>query len=129
PLVWLEEEGNADFLSAQNLMRITMSGHTSGDLVALVSAVRDSYKSNILDKERENRQTYLKKLTELHADQQEKLNKKRTELGPLAQDAGGNDPTVRSLVQAFLQRELSELERELIQVRSELIRCKTDLDV
>src|SRR5262245_45368957 len=46
PLLWLEKEVNVDFLAAQNMMRITMSGHNRGDLITLVTAVRKSYEKN-----------------------------------------------------------------------------------
>src|SRR5207249_9284753 len=125
PLVWLEKEVSVDFLGAQNLMRITMSGHNGGDLVKLVTAVRESYTKNVLEKERDNRQTHLKRLTELRQEQKDQLTVKRKELGPLVQNAGGNDPAVRSLVQAFMQQQLGALERELISIDSDLRRLST----
>jgi capsular exopolysaccharide synthesis family protein len=127
PLAWLEKEVSADFQVAQNLMRIQMSGHDREDLKKLVSAVRDSYTKNILDKERDSRNEYLARLTKLREEQQEKLKAKKNALGPLAVQAGGIDPAVRSIRQMFMQQYLSSVERDLIRTRSDLTHCKTEL--
>jgi capsular exopolysaccharide synthesis family protein len=129
PLAWLEKEVSADFQIAQNLMRIQMSGHNAEDLKKLVTAVRESYIDKILKKDRDNRNDYLSRLTKLREDQQDKLKAKRIQLGPLAQNAGGNDPAVRSIRLLFSQQLLGYLQNDLIHTKSNWNHCDTELQL
>src|SRR5262249_14786812 len=75
------------------------------------------------------RLNYLEKLTELHDQQQKKVNDKKKELGALAQKAGGNDPVVRQIGQLFKQQLLGSLQQDLIRAKSDLMHCTTDLAI
>jgi hypothetical protein len=120
PQAWLEKEVQVDFTIAPNIMRISMNGLDTDELVILVSAIRRAYLLEAVDRvraARRERQAYLEKLVQKYEGQVKaawEIHKSMTE------QAGGESVSLRARVLAFAQQQLALSERELLKTEAEL---------
>jgi capsular exopolysaccharide synthesis family protein len=127
PLEWLEKELQADFTVAPEVLKISISGDNPTDLVAIVDAVREAYRKEVLEKERSARQARLSWITERREKFETQLRTRREEQRSLEQKAGAKDPGSRGMIQAFMQQQLNWAERELLETQSDLRRARLTL--
>lgn len=125
---WLEKEIQADFTLAPEVLRISLSGDDPEELTTLVTAVREAYVREVLDKERidrVNRREWLRQRKESYEAQLKKNKEKKAEDERLA----GKDGPKHSMVIGFIQQQLNWTERELLQTQSEYRRLRAELGV
>jgi polysaccharide biosynthesis transport protein len=129
PIEWLERELQADFQIAPEVMRIVLVGDEPADMVVLVNVIREAYYREILEKERADRNDRLTLLNQSLQRYDSQLRTRKEEQRKFEKLAGGRDPGIRGLVQAFMQQQLNWAERELLQTQSDLRRCRSDYAV
>jgi capsular exopolysaccharide synthesis family protein len=117
---WLEKEVKADFLEAPEVLRISMDGLNTDELVLLVNAIREAYLKEVIDKEGVIRRGRLAKLAELRMEKQRELDaRKEDSEREIKAKLVAKDPIVRSREQEFVQQQLGMIERELLMAQSE----------
>jgi succinoglycan biosynthesis transport protein ExoP len=130
PIEWLEKELLADFSLAPEVLRIALSGDNAEDLKKVVTAIRDAYKSEVLEKERGERNQRLLKLGEMREAHAAQLRTKKNEQRDLEQAAAGaKDSGVRGLIQGFREQQLQWIQQELLRTQAELRRARYELAV
>lgn len=127
PIEWLERELQADFALAPEVMRIMLVGDLPADMALLINVVREAYFREILEKERADRNDRLTILKQSFDRNDSLLRTHKEEQRKFEKMAGGRDPGIRGLVQAFMQQQLNWAERELLQTQSDLRRARADL--
>jgi capsular exopolysaccharide synthesis family protein len=124
---WLEKELQADFTVAPAVLRISLTGENPDSLSKLVTAVREAYRTEILDKERADRAARLELLGKRHLEYTERLRAKQAREKQLERQGVAKDAGMRSLLQTFTHMQLSWYERELVQTQSSLRRDQIEL--
>jgi capsular exopolysaccharide synthesis family protein len=128
PLEWLTEQVKVDFTLAPEVMRISMQGHETDQLVDLVNAIRKTYLREVVERERSLRHLRLTRLGELRLKHDEQFQRIREGQREIEEKAGGRDARVRGHLNAFVQQYLGQAERELLQTRSDLRKAKIELE-
>lgn len=67
PVVWLEKEIVADYSVAPEILRITLKGSDSEQVLAILTGVREAYLREVLNKDRTTQMSQLKQLGEVAA--------------------------------------------------------------
>ncbi len=128
PVRWLaknlvvESPGNAEIL------RVGLTGPDQNGVAAIVQAVVDAYKTEVVDKERIGRVERLAELDRVYAEQETELRSKRTELKKLAGQLGSGDKSALSVKEQFELQLYTEARTELNRLRLELRRVQYALD-
>src|SRR5262249_44806506 len=121
PVEWLEKEVRADFLEAPEVLRISMDGLNTDQLILLVNAIREAYLKEVIDKEGVNRRVRLAKLGELRMEKENELAaKKKDSEREIKAKLVAKDPAVRARELEFVQQQLGMIERELLTAQSDL---------
>jgi capsular exopolysaccharide synthesis family protein len=81
PVGWLEKEIQADYTVAPEILRITMKGSAPEELVQVLGAVRDTYLREVVNKDRNDRNSRREALTELAGKHETALKEAREKLG------------------------------------------------
>jgi capsular exopolysaccharide synthesis family protein len=118
PVEWLEKEVQVDFSVAPEILRISMSGLDTDELVVLVDALREAYLREVVDKDKSQRKVRMDYVGEQIVKYEGELKTLRDEQRPLEEKLGSKSADVRARTQSFLQRELAVLEAELLKTRS-----------
>jgi len=130
PITWLEKEIVADFSVASDIMRIQMTGGNPHEMLALVTAVRKQYLSEIRQREMDVSQTRVNKLTEIYTDLDGKLQEKKRMLKRMAEEMAGNkDAKMLEARREFYFRMLDNLQNEVIKAQSKLREAQMELAV
>jgi polysaccharide biosynthesis transport protein len=125
---WFEKEIQADFAIAPEVLRISMSGDRPNQLVRLVNEVRDAYRREVLDKERNEAQLRLDWLGKQRLSYESRIRLSKDAQRDLEQKTG-KDAAARNMKQGFTQQQLNWTERELIQTQSEFRRLRAEATV
>jgi succinoglycan biosynthesis transport protein ExoP len=128
-LEWLERTVQVDFTVAPEVIRISLSGDNADDLAKLVSALRDAYRGEILDKDRAERIQRLKTLGKQRQAYAEQLQAKLETARQMEQQGAAKDTPTRMWLQSFDQMQLGWYQKDLIQAESDLNRAKTELAI
>jgi capsular exopolysaccharide synthesis family protein len=127
PVAWLERSIQADFSTAPEILRISMTGEDPISLPMIVDAVRRAYLHEIVQKETRARQARLDKLREMFADNDGILRGKRDTLKRMATSLGSQDKKLLAVTQEFSAQHLRELQSELLKRESELRTTQLEL--
>ncbi len=121
PILWLEKEIQADFLTAPEVLKISMNGEKGEELKVVVDAVRESYVKEIVNKEFNQQEMRLTKLRELFAEADKQLQEKRRVLKSMSEDLGSSkDPKVMEKTQLMAFRQLDGIQAQLLTVQAKL---------
>ena len=127
PVLWLQKRIQADYLG--EVFRISMSGDKPDDLAALVNAVTDAYRKEVVEVESNDRRVRRDQLQDIYDEYQRTLEQKRNDLKKLAHKIGSKDKqTIRYTQELALER-LSSVRRELLQIQSDLRKAKAELEI
>jgi capsular exopolysaccharide synthesis family protein len=121
PVGWLEKEIQADYNVAPEIMRITLKGPDSEQLLLILNAVREAYLREVLNKDHTARVSHLRQLTELAAKHDFTLKTQRQRLSSRAESLGGRDL-------AAVRAKYDHLTGQLNALRGELVGCKVWLE-
>ena len=113
PLDWLEKQIQVDFALSPEILRISMTGKESTSVLALVDAVREAYLSEVVDKEKKQRQERLDLVTKLYEGYESLLTDKRKNLKALADDLNSSDSKFLAFRLEFSLKETHMLQQEL----------------
>ncbi len=123
PVEWLEEEVRADFSIAPTVLRIAVTGDSPDELKTLVNALRAAYVTEVVGRDRADRNERLGTLGKLRAEYAEKLRARRRADAELS---ARRRPEVE-MIRAFLQMQLTRLERELVETKVAALRTQAEL--
>jgi hypothetical protein len=126
PLEWLEKEIQVDFSVAPELLRIALAGEDADELKILVTAVREAYQCEIIDRERTERVRRLDILSKTRENYAEILQTKQESQRRLKRQVD-QDALIRGLVRAFAPMAFALFECGLVQNRSAILRSQADL--
>ena len=118
PVDWLEKEVAVDFSVAPEIMRISMNGMETDDLVVLVNALRKAFLSEVVDRDkliRTERRDYLHRLVEKYDDQLKGWREAQKSTDELL---GSRNSDVRARILSFTQQQLGMIEHELLLAES-----------
>jgi polysaccharide biosynthesis transport protein len=127
-LQWLEKDVAADFKTAPEILRISLTGSKPDDLAAVVDAIREAYLQEIVDKQRNERNNRLEVLKKLYTNYETLLSDKRKTLRTLAEAVGGDPKTVAHQHQFALER-MALTTKELLQLQSDVRKVMVEASV
>jgi succinoglycan biosynthesis transport protein ExoP len=132
PVEWLENQLQVDFAQGPEIMSIALIGNIDESpepLIKLVSAVRDTYITEILDKEQTLQLKRLDQIQKLYDRYDELLKEKRARLKEMAESLGSRKSQSLQLKQQFLYSHLEGLQKELVQLQSQARKLRIELQV
>src|SRR5262249_5770374 len=130
PLLWLEKNIQADFLTAPEILRIHMTGDEPKELVAIVDAVRDAYFKEVRGREVGWRDQRLKLLQEIYGEAERKLSEKRNVLKGMSEDLGSAKETqAMERTQEMYWKTLDNVQSELLQTQAKLRKLKMEFEI
>src|SRR5579883_2544571 len=126
PLQWLEKEIKVEFPSPE-FIHITLSGDRPEELTQIVSAVTDSYLTNVVNKESNLRREQLRKLNKIRDNFDERLGNKRKKLRTLQEANGVLTEKNMAILQQIELEDLQRVKKDLAQVHAELRNLRVEL--
>jgi capsular exopolysaccharide synthesis family protein len=129
PIQWLEANVKTDFNLSPELLRISIQGDATQDLLIIINAIREAYLSEVVEKENSDRRARLETLKSAYQVLEETLHDKRTNFHALAEIAGSRDSTVNAQIQSALVEQLMNQRKELMALKNQLRRVKVDVDL
>ncbi len=124
PAEWLEKELKVDYKVAPEVLSISMSGQQPQQLTALVSAVRDAYVRQVVNKERNEKMELLNRLEKLYETYANALTARRGRYKEIAESVGSRDAMLLTRKQQSALERLSLAQRELAQLQFDLRRAQ-----
>ncbi len=124
---WLESRVQADYSIAQEILRITMTGEDPTALEALLRAVRDTFLSEVLNKDYHERLLRLEHLQKVCRDWDKAGDTKRQELRDRAKKLGFNDPQLLVLKRQSDSDQLGALRNEASLLKARIDRARHSL--
>src|SRR5438094_6293485 len=119
PVEWLENQLQADYSVAPEILRVALNGDKPEELVILVDAITDAFLQEVVNKEHKRRLERLDQLKELYNSYDDNLRRKRQTLRDLAQSAGSADSKTLALKHRFAIEQLAMAEKELMDLQSQ----------
>jgi hypothetical protein len=126
PAVWLEQNVQVDFSVAPEIMQISMAGTQTDELKVLVGAIREAYRTEVVERDRRVRQQRLAVLTEWILQCEDRLKLARAAQQAAIEQLGGKDPLLRAHLIASAKQLLETTERELQVAKSDLRKAKLE---
>src|SRR5579883_3142986 len=126
PLQWLEREIKVEFPSPESI-HISLSGDRGEELTQIVSAVTDSYLTNVVNKESNLRREQLRKLNKIRDNFDERLGNKRKKLRTLQEANGVRIEKNMAILQQIALEDLQRVKKDLAQVHAELRNLRVEL--
>jgi len=125
PVRWLQERIKVEFPEDSEIMEVSLSGHEPNEISALLRAVVQAYRDEVVDLERCKLRTRLAELHIAYADRETQIREKRKTLRELAErlnPAPPGSPRFKAAELEYLDscREMVRLRQELTQARAEL---------
>jgi hypothetical protein len=127
PADWLEGQIRIEFPDGPELPRVALSGDSPETLKVLVTALRDTYLEEVVNKQTQShRQARLDKLKEIRALYEGRLKTIKETHRKLAVALGGNTDRLVELQQELKKRELEAAKDQLIEVRGKLTELQVE---
>ena len=108
------------FLEDAEIMSVSVTLHDPKAAAALVNAVVDSYKIEVVDAEREYAQRRFNQLADACVEKEDDIRKKREQLRMLSSDAGNADPEAQGYRLRHAYETLTILENRSASLRGKL---------
>jgi len=124
---WLEREVQLDFSYAPTVLRISMNGLETDDLVPLVNAIRKAYLREVVDKERRHRVERKNHVAELMRKYEDQVKEARGLQKDLEEKTGGRDHILRARILSFTQQHLAMSEKDLLSTQTEMRKIASTL--
>jgi capsular exopolysaccharide synthesis family protein len=124
PVEWLEKQVKVDFDLAPEILRISMSGTETAELVVLVNEIRDAYIREIIGTREAQRVARSNMLEGLIRNYDARLKAAREAQKDDAERLGGGNTDVRARQLAHLNTSLAQTERELLGAKSQLTKAR-----
>jgi polysaccharide biosynthesis transport protein len=127
PVAWLEKEIQVDFGVAPEILRIALTGEDPEELKKIVDAVRMSYFTDIVSREKIDASKRLSKLQALFKDYDSGLQIKRNALKAVANNLGSKEAKSLEMTYEFGLKRLDGIRSELSKTQFDLLRAKMNL--
>jgi hypothetical protein len=124
PVEWLEKEVLTDFSVAPEILKISMRGMETAELVVLVNAIREAYIREIIGTREAQRIARQNMLEGLIRNYEQQLKSAREAQKDDAEKLGGGNTDVRARQLAHLNTSLAQTERELLGAKSQLTKAR-----
>lgn len=124
PIEWLDRELKVDYKLAPEVLSIAMSGTDPQQLAVIVTAVRDAYLSQVVNKERNQKEELLQRLQKFFSEKEQLMKNNRNKLRNLADSVGSRDAQTLAHKHQFAIERLELARRELMQLQSDLRRAE-----
>ena len=131
PVEWLTKKVGVNFLGKSELMIVSLTIRDPDMACALVKAVVDSYKIEVVDVEKDAKQRRFNQVSDACVEKEDDIRKKREELKKIASEAGNAD--TESLTQRMrhaydelnmLMNQAAGMHTKWAEARSEYEACK-----
>ncbi len=129
PVRYLTEELRVDFPGDSELMTVKISGQDSQEVTTLVNAVVDAYLAEVVDRERNSRQTRMKELDDLYTLKAEEVRGKLIQLKNLADQFGTSDSDALAMQQQIAFEQFAAFRRESVRAQFEARRIQGELTI
>ncbi|MDB5311338.1 MAG: capsular exopolysaccharide biosynthesis protein [Gemmataceae bacterium] len=119
PVGWLEKEIVADYTVAPEILRVTMKGGETGELLLILNAVRDAYLREVVNRDLADLSSRLTNLKDLAAKHDARLKTQRHKLSRLAESFGARDLTSLRVKYEYTTNRVQTLQSEVLLARLE----------
>jgi capsular exopolysaccharide synthesis family protein len=125
PVAWLEKQITTEF-TAPEFLTITVTGADPEQLKTLLSAVRDAYLAETVEKDHKIRLERLQNLRAVYEAQYKLLTDKQQALKAVVDDLGSSDAVYLLTQHQFALRQLDALQTELLGVQQQMRRAQLE---
>ena len=127
---WVQDHLQVSFPMKSSIMQVSLTcadEEKGKQVAALVNAVADTYKNEIVEKEKKGKRDRLDRLDKLHAGKRQEVYSQADNLRKLASDVGTADPEALKLRQQVAVQRFGYTQREASQTWVLLERARGDL--
>jgi len=129
PIGWLQENLKVEFITASELMEISLSGDDPQQLAGIVNAVKNAYIDEVVNVDIKMRTARHDQLSKLKLKYAEMLKERRETLKTLAQTVGSDDKQTIAYAQQIAMAHRDNIRNELVGVQSQKRRLQARLQV
>jgi capsular exopolysaccharide synthesis family protein len=126
---WLEKELQVDFPQGSEIMRIALNGDQADELRTLVKAVKDTYLTEVVNKEKIEKEERRQKLVDIFKNYQESLAGQRAQILKLAQSVRTRDTALAAKIAQLQLERLQAVQRDWLANQSALRDAENELEV
>jgi capsular exopolysaccharide synthesis family protein len=108
------------------IMQVSLNGADPQEITALVNAVVDAYRNEVVDVERNQRVLRKNELDRLCAEKESEVRTKRNDLKQLAEQLGTQDSETLTLKQKVAIEQFAEYRKQQMQVEFDLMRTQSE---
>ncbi len=127
PVDWLQQNLKVAFPGNAEIMQISLTTPDPRESAALVNAVVDAYKAEIVDVELNQRRQRLNDLERIYTEKENELRSKRSDLKRLAEQLGAGEKENLSLKQQIALQQFAAFRSELINTQFKVMRLRWEL--
>jgi polysaccharide biosynthesis transport protein len=124
---WLARSISVSWLGGSDLLRISLTGTSSEDLIPLVNAVKDAYLNEVVDADKNVQLARIEHLEKVKAGREEMFRAKRAGLEALARTLGGSKSETLILRESTELQVYTEILRERTRLQFDLIKAEGEL--
>ncbi|WP_166820453.1 GumC family protein [Thalassoroseus pseudoceratinae] len=122
PVEWLREKVWVSTDDSPEFLKVSMSGQDPEMLANVVNAVTDSFFTNVVNVDRQQRAARLAKLERIFEETNRNAKKERARAKELAEKLGTGDSRALTVKQQMAEEYFAELRQEHAAIRAELMR-------
>ena len=127
PIAWLQENLKVDFVSASEVMEISLSGDDPAEIAGIVNAVKKAYMDEVVNVDTKRRADRYAMLGRIKDKYGEILKERRDRLRKNAEAVGSDDRDTLALRQQYAWEHVAGLRRELAEIQSRKRRAEAQL--
>ena len=127
PITWLQENLKVDFVSASEVMEISLSGDDPAEIAGIVNAVKKAYMDEVVNVDTKRRADRYAMLGRIKDKYSETLKERRDRLRKNAEAVGSDDRDTLALRQQYAREHVAGLRRELAEIQSRKRRAEAQL--
>ncbi len=127
PITWLQENLKVDFVSASEVMEISLSGDDPAEIAGIVNAVKKAYMDEVVNVDTKRRADRYAMLGRIKDKYSETLKERRDRLRKNAEAVGSDNRDTLALRQQYAWEHVAGLRRELAEIQSRKRRAEAQL--
>lgn len=124
---WLQRHISVSFPGRAEVMEVSMTRRDGQEAAVMVGAVVDSYLTEVVNAERDQKRQRLNELERACAEKEQQLRTARQQLKDLAKDYGSSETETITLKQKLVLEELALYRQELARLQFDMRRTQSDL--
>lgn len=127
PVDWLQQNLKVSFPGNAEIMTISLTTADPRESAALVNAVVEAYRAEVVDVELNQRRQRLNDLERIYTEKENELRAKRSDLKRLAEQLGAGEKENLSLRQQIALQQFAAFRSELINTQFKVMRLRWEL--